>query len=137
MEIKVTAAVNLMMAVKVRKATNNLNQTYKPQELPVKKLSLTGNFFVKKGRNIMKLLNLLVMVPIAFLILLTSFDSPTGINEDKLQSNSSISEELFQTNFGIDKLHATAEFWAKWQGCDGGHDNPDDNSGGYSGNLED
>lgn len=85
----------------------------------------------------MKMINLLGLFFIALLIFLAGCDSPTGIEEEKSLSAASISEELVKSNIGIDKLHATGEFWAKWQGCDGGHESPDDHTGGCSGDHED
>jgi hypothetical protein len=45
METRVTAAA--VAAEKARKATNNLNQTYKPQELPVKQIVFNRQFFTQ------------------------------------------------------------------------------------------
>jgi hypothetical protein len=85
----------------------------------------------------MKLINLLGLIFVTLLIFLAGCDSPTGIDEEKSLSVASISEELAKSNFGVDNLHATGEFWAKWQGCDGDHETQDDHTGGCSGDHED
>lgn len=85
----------------------------------------------------MRFLNFLGLFFVAFLILLFGCDSPTGTDEFESISASSISQVMVKTNNKMDKLHATGEFWTKRQGCDGGHENPDDHNGGCSKNHED
>lgn len=84
----------------------------------------------------MKLLNVLGLISVSLLTLVAGCDSPTGINQDKSLIAASTSEEMAQTN-PEENLHATGEFWAKWQGCDGEEENPDDHTGGCSGEHDD